>query len=112
MNVRCKDGYRVLTDRLWPRGIKKEDARLDEWIKEIAPSTELRKWFGHDPEKFEQFQVKYLAEIYSDEIKIKKLEELSTIAKEKKVTLLFAAKDAIHNHTAILKEVLINREEI
>lgn len=101
-----EDGYRVLVDRLWPRGISKERAQLAEWAKEIAPSTELRKWFGHDPEKFEAFRIKYLEELYTEESKMRKLEELHQLAKIKKVTLLFSTKNMMHNHAILLKELL------
>lgn len=98
------DGFRILVDRLWPRGIKKEDAKLDKWLKEIGPSTELRKWFNHDPEKWVDFKEKYKAEL-----KDKKdcLEEITTAAKQhKKVTLLYGAKDEKQNQAVVIAEVL------
>lgn len=103
-----EDGYRVLVDRLWPRGISKEKAQLSDWAKDISPSTELRKWFGHDPEKFEEFRMKYLKELHSDEAKMKKLNELHQLSKIKKVTLLFSTKNVVHNHAILLKELLEN----
>ena len=77
------DGYRILVDRLWPRGISKEEAKLTDWAKEIAPSSELRKWFGHKAERFDEFQVKYLEELQDDELTRCKFEELCQIAQEK-----------------------------
>lgn len=101
------DGYRVLVDRLWPRGVSKEDARLDDWMKDIAPSPELRKWFDHDPEKFDAFKEKYTSELSE------KKEPVSTLldkAADQTVTLLYAAKNETHNHAIILKEFLENTE--
>ncbi len=97
------DGTRILVDRLWPRGLTKEDARIDEWLKEIAPSNELRKWFGHDPDKWAEFSRKYLEELRQRGLL---LEELKSKAKRGTVTLLFAAKDAEHNNAVVLKELL------
>lgn len=97
------DGYRILVDRVWPKGVSKEDARLDDWFKEVAPSEKLRKWFGHDPDKFDEFARKY-----RDELK-DKAEELSKIrekAKEQTVTLLYGAKDTAHNQAIVLQKVL------
>lgn len=98
-----EDGYRVLVDRLWPRGVSKEDAQLDEWMKEITPSPELRKWFNHEPDKFEEFKKRYEHELAS---KHKPVEKLLDIAENHKVTLLYAAKDETHNHAIVLKEFL------
>mgnify|MGYP002655672187 CR=1 FL=1 len=103
------DGYRVLIDRLWPRGIKKEDARLSAWEKEAAPSNEIRKAFNHKPELFEEFRKKYLAELRTQDDKIRKLDELARMSKEQKVTLLYAAKDPIHNHAKVLCEEIMKR---
>ncbi|CAM3377528.1 DUF488 domain-containing protein [Aeromicrobium ponti] len=103
------DGYRVLVDRLWPRGIKKEAARLSAWEKDIAPSSELRKAFNHIPELFNEFREKYLIELRTQEEKIRKIEELANISKVNKVTLLYAAKDPIHNHARVLYEELIRK---
>jgi uncharacterized protein YeaO (DUF488 family) len=97
------DGYRVLVDRLWPRGVSKKDARLDEWCKEIAPSTELRKWFDHDPEKFEEFANWYKGELTQKE---KLVSHLLDVAATQQVTLLYAAKDEKHNHALVLKQFL------
>jgi len=97
------DGYRVLVDRLWPRGVSKEAARLDEWCKDIAPSPELRKWFDHDPEKFEDFAKRYKTEL-ADRKEV--VESLLDIAQHQRLTLLYAAKDEVHNHAIVLKEFL------
>lgn len=99
-------GYRVLVDLVWPRGISKKDADLDEWAKEITPTPSLRKWFNHDPEKFEDFKTAYKKELLDDNEKIKKLTELQERQKEQRLILLYAAKDKVYNHARILKEVL------
>ncbi len=98
-----KDGFRVLVDRLWPRGVSKEEAKLDLWLKEISPSDELRKWFGHDPEKWEEFQKRYFAELKE---KKEELVELSEHIKKETVTLLYGAKDEEHNNAVVLKSYL------
>ena len=97
------DGYRVFVDRLWPRGVSKEDAHFDEWIKELAPSTELRKWFNHKPERFDEFSKRYRKELKEQD---EKLDELRDIAKTKKVTLLYAAKDIEINNAVVIRDVL------
>jgi len=97
------DGYRMLVDRLWPRGLSKEDAHYDEWNKEIAPSPELRKWFGHDKKRFGEFTERYLKELKA---KQEELDRILTIAEDKPVTLLYAAKDTAHNHGLVLRDVL------
>jgi uncharacterized protein YeaO (DUF488 family) len=97
------DGRRVLVDRLWPRGIAKDAARLDDWLKGIAPSDELRKWFGHDPAKWEEFRERYRVELGSHG---DLLAELRAAAKKGTVTLLFAAKDEEHNNAVVLKELV------
>lgn len=102
-----EDGYRVLVDRLWPRGVSKEHARLDEWMKEITPSPELRKWFDHDPDKFEEFKKRYEHELASKNEPVKKLLDL---AKDQTVTLLYAAKDERDNHANVLKGFLLRHE--
>ncbi|MEO6941364.1 MAG: DUF488 domain-containing protein [Candidatus Kapaibacterium sp.] len=99
-----KDGYRVLVDRLWPRGISKERAHLDLWLKEIAPSTELRKWFGHEPKKWVTFKKKYLAELKQNEEVVLILKEAK--AKYPTVSLLYGAKDEVHNEAIVLMELL------
>jgi uncharacterized protein YeaO (DUF488 family) len=100
------DGKRILVDRLWPRGLRKEDARIDHWLKEIAPSNELRKWFGHDPAKWPEFRKRYAAELAENS---GLLEELRIEAGKGTVTLLFAAKDATHNNAVVLKELIEHR---
>ncbi|MFA7243795.1 MAG: DUF488 domain-containing protein [Patescibacteria group bacterium] len=92
------DGFRVLVDRLWPRGIKKEEAKIDLWLKEIAPSNELRKWFGHNDDKWSEFKQKYFLELESNR------GELENLKKHKNITLLFAAKDTEHNNAVAIKE--------
>lgn len=99
------DGRRILVDRLWPRGLKRETARIDDWLKDIAPSHDLRKWFGHDPEKWEEFQRRYRAELDS-EAGVKTLKQIAEIASAGSVTLLFAAKDEHHNNAVMLKLVI------
>ncbi len=101
--VTDSDGYRVLVDRLWPRGVSKEAAQLDEWLQEIAPSTELRKWFDHEPEKFEEFAHRYKGELTNREEAVQSLLEITD---RQTVTLLYAAKDKQHNHAKVLKEFL------
>ena len=101
-----KDGYRVLVDRLWPRGIKKESANIDIWLKEIAPSTALRKWFDHDPAKWTKFQTRYRQELKNNSA-WNELQQLS--AKHKKLTLVYAAKDETHNHAVMLAALLNSR---
>lgn len=97
------DGTRILVDRLWPRGLTKEEAHIDLWLKNIAPSTELRKWFSHDIEKWEEFKNRYLAELNENK-------ESMAILKEQlnkgNVTLIFGARDELHNEAIILKELL------
>lgn len=95
--------YRILVDRLWPRGMKSEDLEFDEWNKEIAPSQELRKWFAHKEERYEEFSRLYLEELKT---KTEEVKRLQNIAKEKPLTLLYAAKDPIINHAVILKSFL------
>ncbi len=98
-----EDGYRVLVDRLWPRGISKEDAAIDHWLKEIAPSDDLRKWFGHDQEKWGAFRARYRGELEGKDEAIAFLREK---AGEGTLTLIYAAKDTEHNNAVVLKEYL------
>jgi uncharacterized protein YeaO (DUF488 family) len=100
------DGYRILIDRLWPRGIKKEDAHIDKWLKEIAPSTELRKWIHADPSRWTTFRAKYRTELKSS-LALKEL--LSDVGKHTTVTLLYAVKDEEHNHALLLREYLLEQ---
>ena len=97
------DGYRVLVDRLWPRGLKKSEARIDEWLKEIAPSTMLRKRFKHDPDRWNEFKKKYSAELDDHR---EQIEKLARDASKRTVTLLFAAKETEHNNAVALKEYI------
>lgn len=98
------DGCRILVDRLWPRGISKEFAKIDLWLIEVTPSDHLRKWYSHDPKKWEEFQIKYKKEL-KDKLDI--LDDVKHIEKEKKiVTLLYAAKDKKHTHAIVLHKVL------
>lgn len=97
------DGVRLLVDRVWPRGVKKEDAQIDEWLKEVAPSTELRKWFRHDPDKWPEFKERYFREL---DKKKEVVERLQRIASSGRVTLVYGAKDEHHNNAAALKTYL------
>ncbi|MEG6533089.1 MAG: DUF488 family protein [Caldibacillus thermoamylovorans] len=106
------EGIRILIDRLWPRGIKKEDANIDYWFKEVAPSSELRKWFGHKPERFEEFRLKYFQELRNDEEKCQKVDEICQMLDENNVILLYGAKDTEKNHAVVLKEEILNRCEM
>ncbi|MCW3463562.1 DUF488 domain-containing protein [Chitinophaga nivalis] len=99
------DGYRVLVDRLWPRGLSKEKAHIDEWARVIAPSDALRKWFHHESGQFAAFKTKYLAELQEQE-KQAWLADLRKKARHQQVTLLFGAKDTVHNQAQVLLEVL------
>lgn len=100
------DGRRVLVERLWPRGVSKEKARVDVWLKAIAPSAELRKWFGHDPEKWPEFRRRYETELKANgEV----VAELRRLAREGPVTLVYAAHDEAHNSSVVLKEFLGRR---
>jgi len=97
------NGYRILVDRLWPRGLKKEDVKADLWLKEVAPSSELRKWFGHDPEKWKEFKRRYFRELKDRQ---DELDVIRSHAKKGDVVLLYGARDAEHNHALALKEYL------
>lgn len=99
------DGKRILVDRLWPRGMTKEKAQVDLWLKEIAPTTELRKWFEHDPEKWEAFKKRYIKELQENKEPVSILKDA---VKRGKVTLLYGAKDEEHNEALVLKNVLKN----
>lgn len=97
------DGYRVLIDRLWPRGVRRDEARIDEWAKELAPSTGLRRWFGHDPERFGEFRLRYASELRGQE---RALEALRERAARGRVTIVFGARDTEHSNAAVLAAVL------
>ena len=98
----ASDGKRILIDRLWPRGLKKADAVLDDWMKDVAPSVPLRRWFGHDPDRFAEFSRKYTAELAKNHA----LPKLRELGKGKLVTLLYAARDPAVNHAVVLQSVL------
>ena len=98
-----KDGLRVLVERLWPRGLTKERAAVDLWLKDVAPSPELRKWFGHDPARWEQFQERYRKELREKKDAVRLLKQK---AKEGTVTLVYAARDEEHNGALVLKRIL------
>jgi len=102
-DAETEDGYRILVDRLWPRGVSKVRAKLDEWNKEVAPSTELRKWFDHQAGRFEEF-----TDLYEEELKEKKeeLERIRGIATKQTVTLLYATRSPKINHAVVLQNVL------
>ncbi|MEP9372804.1 DUF488 domain-containing protein [Mesorhizobium sp. KR1-2] len=100
----AEDGTRILVDRLWPRGIRKADAAIDDWMKDVAPSTELRKWFGHDPEKWEEFQRRYRAELA---VHGQELDRLRELAEDGVVTLVYSAHDEAHNDAVVLREALL-----
>jgi uncharacterized protein YeaO (DUF488 family) len=99
----ASDGYRVLIDRIWPRGVSRQQARLGEWARELAPSSELRRWFGHDPVRFEEFRRRY-----SDELAAQndKLRELRRHARAGTLTLVYGARDTEHNDAVVLAEIL------
>jgi uncharacterized protein YeaO (DUF488 family) len=99
-----EDGWRVLVDRLWPRGMKREAAKIDVWMKEIAPSDGLRKWFGHEPKKWPEFQKRYRGELEEEKDAVTELKEMEK--KHGTVTLLFGAKDQEHNQAVALVDVL------
>lgn len=101
------DGKRILVDRLWARGVKKDEAKIDEWLKDIAPSDALRKWFAHDPDKWPAFLEKYKRELKN---KKEIVDRLRNEAKKEKITLLFSAKDREHNNAAALKKMIEHPE--
>ena len=97
------DGFRVLVDRVWPRGVTKEKAAVDLWMKEIGPSTQLRKWFGHDPSRWDEFRKRYRAELVD---RTELLDELRAHAATGRLTLVYSARDEEHNQAVALKEIL------
>jgi uncharacterized protein YeaO (DUF488 family) len=99
----ASDGERILIDRMWPRGVTREAARLSEWARELAPSTELRRWFAHDPARFAEFRRRYITELAAQE---GKLRELRRRARAGTVTLVYAARDTEHNDAVVLAEIL------
>ena len=100
------DGTRVLVDRLWPRGLEKDKAKVDLWVKDLAPSTELRRWFGHDPAKWPEFQRRYRDELAAHG---EELDGLRHLADRGRVTLVYAARDEAHNNAVVLREILLER---
>ncbi|MHB1871336.1 MAG: DUF488 domain-containing protein [Steroidobacteraceae bacterium] len=99
------DGTRILVDRVWPRGLRKEDAAIERWIRNVAPSTDLRHWFGHDPARWEEFAQRYRAELGDQTVL---LDELRGIARHHPLTLLYSARDEQHNQAVVLQEVLLH----
>jgi len=102
----ASDGTRILVDRLWPRGVKKENAAIDQWCKALAPSTGLRKWFGHDPARWQEFQRRYAAEMRKQP---EQLAKLRLQARRGPITLVFSARDEEHNDAVVLRQVLLGR---
>jgi uncharacterized protein YeaO (DUF488 family) len=102
----AEDGKRILVDRLWPRGVSKEDAKLDLWLKDIAPSAELRTWFGHEPDRWAEFRRRYRAELKQHSPLLRELREQ---ARSRPITLVYAAKDEGHNEAVVLRNVLLGR---
>lgn len=101
-----EDGVRILIDRLWPRGVSKAKAALDDWMKEIAPSSGLRQWFGHDPARWPEFQRRYKSELRQH---AEELQHIRALAKTKTVTLVYSAHDEEHNDAVVLKDVLLQK---
>jgi uncharacterized protein YeaO (DUF488 family) len=100
------DGHRVLVDRIWPRGVSKADARIDDWARELAPSDDLRRWFDHDAERWDEFQRRYHAELQDRE---QALDQLARRVDEGRVTLVYGARDEHHNNAVVLRDVLEQR---
>jgi uncharacterized protein YeaO (DUF488 family) len=100
------DGVRVLVDRLWPRGLRKEDLAVDFWLKDVAPSNALRRWFGHEPRRWAAFAAKYRAELANRTDALRLLDELR---RRDRITLLYGAHDTLHNHAVVLRDVLEKR---
>jgi len=101
------DGPRVLVDRIWPRGVAKEDADITHWLKGLAPSTELRKWFGHDPDKWPEFREKYQQELNSEDASEDLAVLKGVLEKHDRITLVFAAKDTEHNNAVALRDFIM-----
>lgn len=100
------DGVRVLVDRLWPRGVRKTDAAIDHWIKEVAPSATLRRWFGHEPARWDEFRRRYGRELKEHQ---KELNELRGLARHGAITLVYAARDQAHNEAVVLRDLLLRQ---
>ena len=99
------DGRRIYVDRLWPRGLSKREAEIDEWMKDLSPSADLRKWFGHEPAKFEEFKRRYRKELEAAESKAR-LRQIATMSEREDVTLLYSARDTEHNNAVVLAELV------
>ncbi|HLI63307.1 MAG TPA: DUF488 family protein [Terriglobales bacterium] len=102
------DGTRILVDRLWPRGLKKEQLHVEKWLRELGPSNELRRFFGHDPQRWQEFRRRYRAELKRPQVK-PLLDELLEVARDGKLTLVYSAKDEAHNQAVVIKEILEER---
>ena len=102
-NPEPEDGYRVLVDRLWPRGVSRQTAKLDDWDRELPPSIRLREWFGHDPQRFDEFRLRYIEELRSHR---PRLTALRRRAREGTLTLVYSARDTEHNDAVVLAEIL------
>ena len=100
------DGVRILIDRLWPRGVTKKAAAIDEWFKDIAPSTALRQWFGHDPMRWQEFRRRYADEVQQNPVQLARLRAL---ARQRPITLVFSAHDTAHNDAVVLRSLLLGR---
>ena len=98
------DGFRILVDRLWPRGVSKVEAHFDAWLKDVTPSPKLRTWFGHDPDKWAEFRRRYTAELEDDGEAVRELRDL--VAEKKNVTFVYGAKDVEHTHVIVLKDFI------
>jgi uncharacterized protein YeaO (DUF488 family) len=105
------DGYRVLVDRLWPRGQRREDLRLDAWLKELGPSDDLRTWFGHDPDKWPEFRRRYRRQLRAN-ARHQMVRDLAKRARRRRLTLVYGAKDSAHSNAAVLKAMIENMSEI
>jgi uncharacterized protein YeaO (DUF488 family) len=101
------DGTRILIDRLWPRGVRKVDAAIDQWAKDIAPSTALRKWFGHDPTRWQEFHSRYAVEVHAHS---EQLDRLRALARQGPITLVYSAHDEVHNDAVALRNFLLGRQ--
>jgi uncharacterized protein YeaO (DUF488 family) len=102
----AEDGIRILIDRLWPRGISKKKVALDQWMQDIAPSAELRKWFGHDPARWDEFRRRYAEEVHQN---AELLDRLRSLARQGPVTLVYSAHDEVHNDAVVLRNLLLER---
>ena len=100
----AEDGLRVLVDRIWPRGLRKSDAAINKWMKEVAPTTNLRRWFAHDPDRWNEFRRRYRAELADNAVLVNELREL---AHKGTVTLIYAARDELHNQAVVLRDVVL-----